>query len=281
MSSDDLLRRAASAIVSADALVLTAGAGMGVDSGLPDFRGTTGFWRAYPLYEKLGLSFTSLANPRWFATDPAFAWGFYGHRLELYRRCVPHQGFTLLRGFAERLKHGAFVYTSNVDGQFQRAGFAQDRVVEAHGSIHHLQCLSECGVGLLDAAPYSVTIDPETLRAAAPLPTCPRCKGILRPGILMFGDGGWDHARSSAQESRLDAWLSEIDPRKIVVVECGAGTAIPTVRLFSEKLARRGATLVRINVREPEVPGGQIGLAMGALEALRAIDAAAIPLFST
>ena len=59
---------------------------MGVDSGLPDFRGTQGFWRAYPLYAKLGLDFASMANPRWFTTDPAFAWGFYGHRLELYRR---------------------------------------------------------------------------------------------------------------------------------------------------------------------------------------------------
>ena len=62
----------------------------------------------------------------------------------------------------------------------------------------------------------------------------------------------------------------------MVVVECGAGTAIPTVRHFSESLARRGSTLIRINVREPEVPDGQIGIAMGALEALRAI-AAAIP----
>jgi NAD-dependent SIR2 family protein deacetylase len=273
MTTEDLIRRAAEAIGAADALVVTAGAGMGVDSGLPDFRGTQGFWRAYPVYEKLGLAFASMANPRWFATDPAFAWGFYGHRLELYRRCVPHAGFALLRGFAERMRHGAYVFTSNVDGQFQRAGFAPDRVVEAHGSIHHLQCLADCGVGLLDAAPYSVSVDPETLRAAAPLPTCPRCQGLLRLGILMFGDGGWDHTRSANQERGLEAWLSGIDARRLVVVECGAGTAIPTVRSFSERLARRGAVLIRINVREPEVPSGQIGLATGALAALQAIAA--------
>jgi NAD-dependent SIR2 family protein deacetylase len=276
MSSDDQIHRAARAIASADALVVTAGAGMGVDSGLPDFRGDHGFWRAYPAYEKLGLSFVSMANPRWFTKDPSLAWGFYGHRLELYRACVPHEGFALLRGFGERMRHGAAVFTSNVDGQFQRAGFAPERIVEAHGSIHHLQCLAACGVGLLDAAPYSVSINLETMRAAAPHPTCPRCKGLLRPSILMFGDGGWDHTRSAEQESRLEAWLSAIDPAKLVVVECGAGTAIPTVRLFSERLARRGATLIRINVREPEVPSGQIGLAMGALAALRAIAAVAV-----
>lgn len=271
MTSDDPIRSAARAIAAADALVVTAGAGMGVDSGLPDFRGDQGFWRAYPVYAKLGLSFSSMANPRWFTTDPAFAWGFYGHRLELYRRCVPHEGFALLRGFGERLRHGAGVFTSNVDGQFQRAGFAPERIIEAHGSIHHLQCLADCGVGLVDAAPFSVTVDPETLRAAAPLPACPRCKGLLRPSILMFGDGGWDPTRGAEQESRFDAWAAGIDAAKIVVVECGAGTAIPTVRLFSEKLARRGATLIRINVRESEVPAGQIGIATGALAALRAI----------
>ncbi|MBL9109369.1 MAG: NAD-dependent protein deacetylase, partial [Myxococcales bacterium] len=92
---------------------------MGVDSGLPDFRGDEGFWRAYPAYGHLGLSFVDLANPRWFSTDPDLAWGFYGHRLALYRRTVPHSGFARLREIASRLRHGAFVLTSNVDGQFQ------------------------------------------------------------------------------------------------------------------------------------------------------------------
>jgi len=65
---------------------VTAGAGMGVDSGLPDFRGDQGFWRAYPPYAKVGLSFADLANPRWFDEAPSLAWGFCGHRLNLDRR---------------------------------------------------------------------------------------------------------------------------------------------------------------------------------------------------
>ena len=44
-------------------LLISAGAGMGVDSGLPDFRGNAGFWQAYPPYQKLALSFVDLANP--------------------------------------------------------------------------------------------------------------------------------------------------------------------------------------------------------------------------
>lgn len=274
MSLPELLRRAADALHSADALLIGAGAGMGVDSGLPDFRGTQGFWRAYPAYEKLGLDFAAMANPRWFVKEPTLAWGFYGHRLELYRRTQPHAGFALLRAWAERKPHGAFVFTSNVDGQFQKAGFAEERIAEIHGSIHHVQCLGRCGA-LSSAAPYTVEVDPESFRARPPLPTCPDCGALLRPNILMFGDGGWDSSRTEAQEERLAAWLDTVAPGKLAVIECGAGTAIPSVRHFCERVAahQRG-TLIRINVREPEVPPGGIGLALGALEALQALAGA-------
>jgi hypothetical protein len=57
-----LVDQAANWIRSADALVIAAGAGMGVDSGLPDFRGDEGFWNAYPPFRHLGLKFTNLAN---------------------------------------------------------------------------------------------------------------------------------------------------------------------------------------------------------------------------
>jgi NAD-dependent SIR2 family protein deacetylase len=51
-SLDDQVRKAAAAVQGEDALLVTAGAGMGVDSGLPDFRGTQGFWRAYPVIDQ-------------------------------------------------------------------------------------------------------------------------------------------------------------------------------------------------------------------------------------
>src|SRR5512143_1476726 len=103
----DLYRQAAEAIAQAEALLIGAGAGMGVDSGLPDFRGPEGFWRAYPPYRKLGLAFEDLANPRWFDDDPALAWGFYGHRLNLYRKTAPHAGFAVLKRLAARAPQGA------------------------------------------------------------------------------------------------------------------------------------------------------------------------------
>ncbi len=262
------------ALAGADALLIAAGAGMGVDSGMPDFRGRAGFWQAYPAAQRLGLAFEELANPRWFRDDPQLAWGFYGHRLELYRRTAPHAGFAVLRGWSEQMPRGAFVYTSNVDGQFQRAGFDESQVIECHGSIHHMQCVDDCGQALW-AAEGGVKVDPETLRAALPLPSCPRCGGLARPNILMFGDIEWDDRRSVAQFGRYAQWHSELRAAKarVVVIECGAGKAIPTVRLQAQRMARElGGLLVRINVRESEVTAEHVGLAMGAKAALTAID---------
>ena len=95
----------------ADALIISAGAGMGVDSGLPDFRGNQGMWRAYPELGKQRIDFTEIANPAAFKFQPNLAWGFYGHRLALYRQTLPHQGFHLLKQLAEKLALPYFVFT--------------------------------------------------------------------------------------------------------------------------------------------------------------------------
>ena len=271
--TDDLLNRAAAAIAGADAILIGAGAGMGVDSGLPDFRGPQGFWRAYPPYEKLGLSFVALANPRWFVDDPELAWGFYGHRMGLYRRTVPHEGFAILRRWADRMTHGAFVFTSNVDGHFQRAGFDPDRVVEVHGAIGGMQCMARCGIGIFPSEPFEVDIDMETMRAIPPLPACPSCGASARPNILMFGDGGWDPSLTTAQERRLADWLEDLSTARVVIVELGAGLAVPTIRIMSEDfMTQLGGTLIRINLREPSEPPAHFEIPMGALAALRGLD---------
>jgi NAD-dependent SIR2 family protein deacetylase len=272
--NDHALDRATQAIATADALLIGAGAGIGVDSGLPDFRGKEGFWRAYPPYHQLGLDFVALANPRWFAEDAGLAWGFYGHRMGLYRKTSPHEGFSILHRWASRMNRGGFVFTSNVDGQFQRAGFAPERLVEVHGSFDGMQCTSECGVGVFPGESFEVEIDPESMRAIHPLPSCPRCGALARPNILMFGDWGWDSARTEIQMRRLGSWIESLDDARLVVIECGAGQAIPTVRVTCQNIARQhGGTLVRINPREPDVPAGHVSLSLGALGALRALDA--------
>lgn len=277
MPKDDSLQggaqaiaRAAAWIRDADALLITAGAGMGVDSGLPDFRGDEGLWRAYPALGALRRGFESMANPDTFRDDPRLAWGFYGHRLKRYREVEPHRGFALLRGWAARVRHGAFVYTSNVDGQFQKAGFEDNLIVECHGSIHHFQCATPCCARIWPAEGFEPVVDERACRMTGDLPRCAQCDGLARPNILMFWDHSWLEQRTEAQAMRLQAWKRAIE--RSVVVEIGAGTTLPTIRRFSERHAPR---VIRINPREPQIDVGKgLGIRGGALQTLLAIDAA-------
>lgn len=266
---DDALARAAQWLREADGLLVTAGAGMGVDSGLPDFRGAEGFWRAYPALHAEGVHFEDIANPVAFRHDPVRAWGFYGHRLNLYRQTVPHRGFDILRKWGERMAHGAFVFTSNVDGQFQKAAFADERIAECHGSIHWLQCAKACRLDLWPAADLNLEVDEANCRLLSPLPRCSQCSAVARPNILMFGDWDWVERRTASQLARLDRWLTSV--QRLAVVEVGAGRAIPTVRRFSERHGPRG---IRINPREHAIdPRHGMGIAGTALDVLERLDA--------
>jgi NAD-dependent SIR2 family protein deacetylase len=269
------IHQAAQLIREADSLVIAAGAGMGVDSGLPDFRGDEGFWSAYPALGHASIGFRAMASERNFTYRPELAWGFYGHRLRLYRQTVPHAGFALLKKWGERMPRGYGVFTSNVDGQFQKAGFDPARITECHGSIHHLQCLGCSEGGIWSASSFSPVVDESNCHmATADLPICPSCRiHIARPNVLMFDDNTWRDERTEAQLDRLDAWLKTAD--RPVVIELGAGSAIATVRHFTTRVrSKKGAKLIRINPREHAVTGDvSVGLPMGALAGLLAIEA--------
>jgi NAD-dependent SIR2 family protein deacetylase len=268
------IAQAAALIAGADALVIAAGAGMGVDSGLPDFRGNAGFWRAYPALATEGVAFMDIASPRAFRANPRRAWGFYGHRLGLYRQTVPHAGFGLLRKWGEAMQHSYFVFTSNVDGHFQQAGLDPLRVDECHGSIHHLQCLTPCSPALWGAETIDPVVDTSCCELLSPLPVCPHCGGPARPNILMFDDWDWIASRRDMQAMRRQRWLERV--RRPVVIELGAGVNITAVREFSHRVVlQHKASLIRINPREQQMGGlSGVGLANGALQALSAIDAA-------
>ena len=266
-----IFQQAADLIKKAKALIITAGAGMGVDSGLPDFRGEQGFWKAYPPYQKLKMSFSDAANPAHFQEDASLAWGFYGHRLNMYRNVTPHKGFYLLQEWIQRFGLEHFIVTSNVDGQFQKAGFDSDSVNEIHGSIHYLQCIKPCKRAIWDNK-ETVVVNEETMRAEN-LPKCVYCNQLARPNILMFGDWHWLSDRSEHQEKLYGKFLDKIDGKSLVIIELGAGKAIASIRTLSERLCRnKNAFLIRINPRDFEVPSGQIGVSAGALEGLEGIE---------
>ncbi|HEY9279249.1 MAG TPA: Sir2 family NAD-dependent protein deacetylase [Eoetvoesiella sp.] len=260
--------KAAQLISHADGLIIAAGAGMGVDSGLPDFRGNAGFWQHYPALQKSGIDFQDMASPSHFWSSPCLAWGFYGHRLAMYRQTQPHAGFQILKRIASRLPHDAFVYTSNVDGQFQKAGFAEDQIHECHGSLHYLQCIDACRRQIWSAQEFMPVVDNDMCQLVNDPPACPACGLVARPNVLMFNDMGWVSRRSDGQRDKLYTWLQKVSSP--VVIELGAGTAIATVRSFAE---RQRGPLIRINMRDAHLRGSSqhVSLQMGALQALEGI----------
>ena len=265
------IEQAASWIAEADALIITAGAGMGVDSGLPDYRGNYGFWNAYPLYARLGIDYVRIANPVQFGKDPEFGWGFAGHCQDLYRNTNPHLGFQLLRDWIKRYDLDYFVETSNVDGQFQKAGFPEGRIMEIHGSHHFLQCLKPC-TDQVWPNKEKVKTNLETMRANY-IPKCPFCGGVARPNTLMFGDAGWVPDRVITQKEKFEAFLEANEDKKLVVIEMGAGTLISSIRQESEAFGEMfGAKVIRINPKQQGIPAPHIGLKGGALEMLLGME---------
>lgn len=263
----DTFSKARDLIAQADGLLITAGAGMGIDSGLPDFRGEHGFWRAYPALGRAQIVFESIANPDAFYMQPELAWGFYGHRLNLYRKTQPHEGFELLRRMSERMANGAFVLTTNVDGHFLKAGFSEDRICEVHGSIHHMQCMEPCHRLSWSAADFMPEVNEADCLLISEPPYCPRCSEMARPNVLMFNDWSFLPARLTEQEHHLQAWMEKC--RNFVIIEVGAGTHLPTLRRFADKL---NAPLIRINPLEADVAlARDVSIPFTALEGLRGI----------
>lgn len=90
----------------------------------------------------------------------------------------------------------------------------------------------------------------------------------------MFGDFSWLDQRSRQQEERFQSFLCQAQGKRIVVIEIGAGTAIPTIRATSERIGRRqNAMIIRINLREAGISPPHLSLPGGGLASLIALNA--------
>jgi len=248
------LQTAKNIIQEADAILITAGAGMGVDSGLPDFRGNEGLWKAYPPLKKAGYAFTQVESGYLFSKNPKLAWGFYGHRLNLYRETKPHYGFQLLHDLVKLKNNNYFIFTSNVDNHFQKAGFDKNKIYEVHGSIEYLQCINNCNNKVFKNHLKDMSIDMETLHVKD-VPYCKECNKVTVPNILLFGGTTFNEVRVKEQNRRFLQWLSDVKDLKVVILEIGAGKTVPTIRNFNDSYSKRHENfkLIRINPLESEV----------------------------
>lgn len=249
-------------------LLITSGAGMSADSGLPTFRDKEGLWKEYPALKELDLKFQEIANPNSFLLQPSLAWSFYAHRHNLYLRTPPHQGYSTLLEFA-RSKKSFFVLTSNVDSHFLTSGYPSRSLYECHGNIKHHQCTCTHEIWYVDRE-----IPMEDSKVINP-PRCPFCGSVARPNILMFNDWGFNDIRESVQAQNFLEWKRSLNQDELLVIlEIGAGVAIPTIRDMGEKLATShpNAKLIRINPKDTEIPKSLgYSLQMGGLEGIKAL----------
>ena len=157
---------------NARVLVIT-GAGVSAESGIPTFRGKDGYWR--------NLDPAKLATPTAFQNDPKLVWEWYRERRERIRKSEPnpaHQAIVKLAAYAREF----LLVTQNVDDLHARAEWegntlAREKIVQIHGDIFITRC-SYCDLSSRN----------ERDKEVGGLPRCPECGGLMRRGVVWFGE---------------------------------------------------------------------------------------------
>jgi NAD-dependent deacetylase len=224
--------------------VVLTGAGISTESGIPDFRSAGGIWGRYDPAE--------VAHIDAWRRDPARIWEFYALRLRALGEAEPNDGHRALAELQQRGWIRAIV-TQNVDGLHQRAGSRE--VVEVHGSLREAACL-HCGA----RAPMEQAV------VSLPLPPCPECGEVLKPGVVMFGE-----LLPAAAIERAQALAAEAD---LLLVVGSTLEVHPVAALPGETLAAGGKLAIVNRGSTPWDPRAELTLDAGAGETLRALASA-------
>lgn len=172
------VERAAALLDQARKVVVSTGAGMSKESGIPTFRDAReGLWARFDPEQ--------LATEAGFRAAPARVWAWYEYRRGLMRGCRPHAGHTALVEL-ERLVPEFTIVTQNIDGLHQIAGSSD--VIELHGSIHRQLCIdcrraADPSLGARDEEPRD-----EEPGAELEPPRCTACGAHFRPAVVWFGE---------------------------------------------------------------------------------------------
>ena len=180
----------------ARAVVVLTGAGISTESGIPDFRGPQGVWTKNPGAEKT-------ATLQHYVRDAAVREQAWQNRLHSqYWTAEPNAGHRALAALERRAALDTLV-TQNIDGLHQKAGSSPDKIVEIHGNVREVKCLS-CRW----RAPMEAALD--RVRAGEADPECPECGGILKSATISFGENlvPEDLARSQQAAARADLFLA-------------------------------------------------------------------------
>lgn len=276
---ESALRWIKAAIEEADFVLIGAGAGLSAAAGL-DYTDTESFARLFPAFVRQGFTARYQAIG-YFGWSPAQFWGYWATHV-LDARFGPRHDpvYRDLRSLVEG--KDVFVFSSNVDGLFDRNGFDPDRIYTPQGDYAHMQCSRACQPVVWPSEPIlravAAALDPKTQSVTDPalVPRCPNCGGEVFLNVRI--DRYMVDAPYEDQARRFSDWLQSSLSGKLLVIEVGAGFNTPSViRWPCERLVANhpSARLLRINRDRPEVPaelaGRAIGLGQTADLAIRAI----------
>jgi NAD-dependent deacetylase len=221
---DALIKKAAQDILSSQKTIALTGAGISVESGIPDFRSAGGLWSKYNPEEYAHISA--------FQSNPAKVWQMIKDMMELVLGAEPNPAHIALAEL-EQMGLLSSVITQNVDGLHQRGGSKE--VIEFHGSNQWLICL-QCGYRQ-KAASFSLEVIP---------PPCPQCNAILKPDVVFFGEPiPWEAQTRSFEEARTCDLVLVVGTSAVVYPAAG----IPT------SAKQSGATVVEINMEPTPLTG--------------------------
>ncbi len=222
-------------------VVVLTGAGISAESGIPTFRGKDGLWNKY--------SPTELATPEAFSRDPELVWKWYDWRRQLIAKAEPNDGHRTLAKM-EELFPDFWLITQNVDGLHQRAG--SKRVIELHGNIWKVRCV-RCGEEGYDHRAPLPEIPPK----------CERCGGLLRPGVVWFGE-------SLPMDALQRAYKLSEEADVFIVV--GTSAQVYPAAELPLIAKRNGAKLIEVNPEEtPITPHADVSLRESASTGLKRV----------
>jgi len=208
----------------ARAVTVLTGAGISTDSGIPDFRGPQGVWTTNPGAQAMFTLQNYVADPEvrrraWQTRLDHAAW-----------TAAPNPGHVALVAL-ERAGRLHTIVTQNIDGLHQRAGSSPEKVVEIHGTIHEVRCLS-CD----RSGPMIATLD--RVRAGEADPPCEACGGILKSATVSFGQQLVPEVLRRAQDAADSCDL---------LLAVGTSLTVHPAAGLARRAATRGARLVIIN----------------------------------
>lgn len=239
-------------------ITVLTGAGVSAASGVPTFRGSDGLWKNFRP--------EALATAEAFGRDPSLVWEWYAWRRFRIAACDPNEAHRVLADWSRRFQNFRLI-TQNVDGLHERAAASaaatagqgpEADVIRLHGSIWEVSCWQGCS-----KSPRRWRDDTVSFKEIPP--RCPYCGGLIRPGVVWFGETLETNVISQAwNASKCDVFIT-----------VGTSAVVYPAAGFIEQAKRNGAFTVEINPEAtPATNAVDLALRGGAETILPEIDKA-------